>query len=179
MISTVLPCLISDSLFITNLLVNKCSFVGVINVTILEMARNKGIVRFHILEPFAFSERKKLKEAVADLMTEEGKPFTSLDYIFCSDEYLLDINKNYLQHDDLTDIITFDLSENVGELKGEIYISVERVKDNAVLFNTSFREELSRVVFHGALHLCGYKDKSKPDQKRIRQKEDYFLSRLS
>ena len=143
------------------------------------MARNKGIVRFHLLEPFAFSERKKLKEAIAELMAEESKPFASLDYIFCSDEYLLDINQNFLNHDDLTDIITFDLSDNVEELKGEIYISVERVKDNSIVFNTSFQEELTRVVFHGALHLCGYNDKSKKDQVAIRLKEDYYLARLS
>ena len=77
----------------------------------------------------------------------------------CSDEYLLEINQAYLKHDDLTDIITFDLSDSPGVIKGEIYISVERVLDNALLFNTSFRDELARVVFHGALHLCGYKDK--------------------
>ena len=143
------------------------------------MARNKGIVRFHILEPFPFTEKKKLKEAVARLMAEEGKTLVSLDYIFCADAYLLKINQRYLNHDDLTDIITFDLSEKVGELKGEIYISVERVKDNAISFNVSFPNELARVVFHGALHLCGYNDKSKKDQVAIRLKEDFYLARLS
>lgn len=120
-----------------------------------------------------------MKEAVIDLMNEEGKSFASIDYIFCSDEYLLGINQRYLNHDDLTDIITFDLSENDENLKGEIYISIERVKDNSILFNASFREELARVVFHGALHLCGYKDKSKQDQVAIRLKEDFYLARLS
>src|SRR5688500_17078409 len=93
------------------LLVNKCSFVGVTNVRILEMGISKGLVRFHILEPFSFNEKKKLKAAVADLMEEEGKAFETLDYIFCSDEYLLEINQAYLKHDDLTDIITFNLSD--------------------------------------------------------------------
>ena len=139
------------------------------------MVRNKGLVRFHILEPFAFNEKKKLKAAVAGLMKDEGKSFVSLDYIFCSDEYLLEINQNFLNHDDLTDIITFDLSDNKEKLKGEIYISVERVADNSLLFNSTFRDELARVVFHGALHLCGYKDKSKKEQVEIRDKEDYYL----
>jgi rRNA maturation RNase YbeY len=139
------------------------------------MVRNKGLVRFHILEPFAFNEKKKLKAAVASLMKDEGKSFVSLDYIFCSDEYLLEINQNFLSHDDLTDIITFDLSDNKEKLKGEIYISVERVADNSLLFNSTFRDELARVVFHGALHLCGYKDKSKKEQVEIRDKEDYYL----
>ena len=142
------------------------------------MLRNKGLVRFHTLQPFSFNEKKKLKESVALLMEEEGKEFESLDYIFCSDEYLLEINQTYLAHDDLTDIITFDLSDSPGMIKGEVYISVERVQDNALLFNTSFRDELARVVFHGALHLCGYKDKAKTDQAVIRKKEEYYLGRF-
>ena len=142
------------------------------------MVRNKGLVRFHILEPFAFNEKKKLKAAVEGLMKDEGKSFVSLDYIFCSDEYLLEINQNFLSHDDLTDIITFDLSDNKEKLKGEIYISVERVLDNSLLFNSTFRDELARVVFHGALHLCGYKDKSKKEQFEIRRKEDYYLGKF-
>ena len=142
------------------------------------MVRNKGLVRFHILEPFAFNEKKELKAAVAGLMKDEGKSFVSLDYIFCSDEYLLEINQNFLNHDDLTDIITFDLSDSKENLKGEIYISVERVLDNSLLFNSTFRDELARVVFHGALHLCGYKDKSKKEQFEIRGKEDYYLGKF-
>ena len=143
------------------------------------MVSNMGIVRFHILKPFTFNGKKKLKDAVADLMESEGKSFTSLDYIFCSDEYLLEINQQYLQHDDLTDIITFDLSNHPEEFKGEIYISVERVQDNSLLFNATFPEELARVVFHGALHLCGYNDKSKKEQAEIREKEDYYLGIFS
>ena len=139
------------------------------------MVNSKGVVRFHILEPFSFNEKKKLKTAIADLMDEEGKVFDSLDYIFCNDEYLLEINQAYLKHDDLTDIITFDLSEQPEIVKGEIYISVERVLDNSLIFGTSFRDELARVVFHGALHLCGYNDKKKKDQAEIREKENYYL----
>jgi rRNA maturation RNase YbeY len=139
------------------------------------MLRNKGLVRFHVLQPFSFNEKNKLKGAVADLMENEGKAFESLDYIFCNDEYLLEINQTYLKHDDLTDIITFDLSDSPAMIKGEIYISVERVQDNSLLFNTSFRDELARVVFHGALHLCGYKDKSNQEQMEIRRKENQYL----
>lgn len=142
------------------------------------MLRNKGIVRFHVIQPFSFNQKKKLKQAIADLMDEERKEFESLDYIFCSDEYLLAINQTYLQHDDLTDIITFDLSDHPGIVKGEIYISIERVYDNSILFNTSFRDELIRVVFHGALHLCGYKDKTTTEQTKIRNKEDYYMQRF-
>lgn len=136
-----------------------------------------GVVKFHVLEPFTFSEKKKLKEAISMLMQAEGKRFQSLDYIFCSDEYLLSINQSYLQHDELTDIITFDLSEDKAVIIGEIYISVERVKDNSLLFNTSFRDELLRVVFHGALHLCGYKDKGKNEEKEMRAKEDFYINK--
>ncbi len=138
-----------------------------------------GVVKFHVLEPFTFSEKKKLKEAILLLMQAEGKRFQSLDYIFCSDEYLLSINQSYLQHDELTDIITFDLSEDKAMIIGEIYVSVERVQDNSLLFNTSFRDELLRVVFHGALHLCGYKDKGKKEEKEMRAKEDFYISRFS
>ena len=143
------------------------------------MLKDKGIVKFHVLHAFSFNEKKRLKAAVADLMTEEGKQFESLDYIFCSDEYLLEINQTYLKHDDLTDIITFNLSDGGEILKGEIYISVERVLDNSILFNTTFRDELARVVFHGALHLCGYKDKGKKEQVEMRKKEDFYLRRFS
>lgn len=142
------------------------------------MMNDSGVVRFHVLEPFSFPDKKRVKEAVALLMFTEGKQFESLDYIFCSDEYLLSINQSYLQHDELTDIITFNLSEHKEVIIGEIYISIERVKDNSLLFNTEFRDEFLRVVFHGALHLCGYKDKSKKDEKEMRGKEDYYIGKF-
>jgi probable rRNA maturation factor len=142
------------------------------------MLRNKRLVRFHVLQPFSFNEKKQLKQAVTELMDNEGRDFESLDYIFCSDEYLLEINQKYLEHDDLTDIITFDLSDSPRLIKGEIYISVERIQDNSLLFNTSFRDELARVVFHGALHLCGYKDKGKKEQAEMRAKENYYLEKF-
>lgn len=99
----------------------------------------------------------------------------NLYYIFCTDEYLLEKNKTFLNHDTLTDVITFDLSENSKELQAEIYISVDRVKENAAEFKVPVNEELHRVIFHGMLHLCGFGDKTKKDQLEMRQKEQACL----
>lgn len=115
-----------------------------------------------------------MKKVVEDLFSEEGKGLEQLTYIFCSDEYLLKINQQFLQHDDFTDIITFDLSEGEGTI-GEVYISTDRVKENADLLRATFNEEVLRVIFHGALHLCGYKDKKKSESKLMRDKEGYYL----
>ena len=100
----------------------------------------------------------------------------ALRYIFCSDKYLLEINRQYLNHDYYTDIITFNLSNHPEAVQGEIYISIDRVKDNARQFNASFTQELHRVIFHGALHLCGYKDKTAKEEKLMREKEDQYLA---
>lgn len=99
----------------------------------------------------------------------------SLDYIFCDDAYLLSINQQFLNHDTFTDIITFDLSEHADELKGEIYISVDRVKENADKYDVAYKEELHRVIFHGALHLCGFKDKGAADKEKMRAMENTCL----
>jgi probable rRNA maturation factor len=98
-----------------------------------------------------------------------------LTYIFCSDDYLLQMNQQFLNHDTLTDIITFDLTEDPDALQGEIYISAERVRENAEKFKTTYADELHRVIFHGALHLCGFKDKKEADQKEMRRQEDLCL----
>lgn len=99
-----------------------------------------------------------------------------LTYIFCSDEYLLNINKQFLNHDYYTDIITFDLSNDHEDfVRGEIYVSLDRVEDNAKQFDVESDQELLRVLFHGALHLCGYKDKTKSEIKEMRYKEDNYL----
>jgi probable rRNA maturation factor len=100
-----------------------------------------------------------------------------LSIIFCSDNYLLAINQNALAHDYYTDIITFDLSESSKEIIGEIYISVDRVLDNAIQLNFTYKQEVHRVLFHGALHLCGYGDKSKKQILEMRSKEDYYLNK--
>jgi probable rRNA maturation factor len=98
-----------------------------------------------------------------------------LSYIFCTDEYLLEINKQFLNHDTFTDIITFDLSETSDTIEGEIYISTERVAENATVFQTSYNRELHRVIFHGALHLCGYRDKKKGEKEEMRRQEEAAL----
>lgn len=98
-----------------------------------------------------------------------------LSYIFCTDNFLLEMNQNFLDHDTYTDIITFDLSNNRKELQGEIYISTERVKENAKKYKTTYADELHRVIFHGVLHMCGFKDKKEKDQKVMRENEDYCL----
>lgn len=95
----------------------------------------------------------------------------------CSDDHLLQINKKHLNHDYYTDIITFELSEN-NEISGDLYISTDRVLDNAKQLNITFHVELNRVIIHGILHLCGYKDKTKAQQKEMREKENYYLSLL-
>jgi rRNA maturation RNase YbeY len=100
---------------------------------------------------------------------------SEITYVFCNDDFLLEMNQNFLDHDSFTDIITFDLSESKQELQGEIYISIDRVKENAKLYKTTFADELHRVIFHGVLHLCGFKDKTPKDQKIMRENEDYCL----
>lgn len=134
--------------------------------------------RFHELEVSSgLKDRKKLSEYLDELIKKHRKSIRkiALTYIFCTDEYLLDINQKFLDHDTYTDIITFDMSDNNDELKGEIYISIDRVADNAAKMNVSKKEELHRVIFHGALHLCGFKDKTKADKEQMRSMEDNCL----
>jgi rRNA maturation RNase YbeY len=123
----------------------------------------------------ALSQRTKLKAFIDILCKKERKSIDEINFVFCSDDYLLTLNQQFLKHDTYTDIISFDYSENQGPLNGEIYISVERVKDNAAILGSTFRQELHRVIFHGVLHLCGYKDKLKADQLLMRKKEDFYL----
>lgn len=118
--------------------------------------------------------KENLKQHIQYLFTKEKKKLTEIRYVFCSDDYLLQINKDFLQHDYYTDIITFDLSEDEATT-AEVYISVDRVKDNAVNQNNTFKHEMLRVLFHGALHLCGYKDKTKDQITEMRKKEEQFI----
>jgi len=113
------------------------------------------------------------------LFTKEKKKLVTLNYVFCSDKALLKINRQYLQHDDYTDIITFNFSQSKPEIWGEAYISVDRVKENALNLNISQGKELLRVIFHGALHLCGYTDKSSKKKFEMRQKEEYYISLMA
>jgi len=120
-------------------------------------------------------ERNKIKNWIKSVIISENQKPGSINYIFCSDEYLLNVNREYLDHDYFTDIITFDYVEN-GIVSGDIFISVDRVAENATQFGVSFDEELRRILVHGVLHLLGYPDKE-PEQKKVMTgKEDTYLS---
>jgi probable rRNA maturation factor len=119
-----------------------------------------------------------LKKFILHIFKKESKKLGSLNYIFCTDKFLLEINQKYLKHDFYTDIITFDLSENKA-VRAEIYISIDRVRENARKLGGSFKSELHRVIFHGALHLCGYNDKTNAEKKKIRVKEDHYLNKYN
>jgi probable rRNA maturation factor len=135
-------------------------------------------IQFYFLDRKpALKERTRLKIFIEKLFKAEKKKLDELSYIFCSDEHLLGINKAFLKHDFYTDVITFDLSPSKNELKGEVYLSVDRIRDNAKVEGVTFKEELHRVIFHGALHLCGYKDKKKEDIPKMRQKEEKYLNK--
>jgi probable rRNA maturation factor len=123
--------------------------------------------------------KRKLSAFIDRLIAEclPGRKTAQLSYVFCTDDFLLEMNKRYLAHDTLTDIITFDLSENSLALTGDIYISAERVRENAALFGAGYQDELHRVIFHGALHLCGFKDKKDADRKIMREKENECLEK--
>jgi rRNA maturation RNase YbeY len=123
----------------------------------------------------SLGHRTELKAFLAKQIHKEGIVIESLQYVFCSDEYLLGINKQFLNHDYYTDIISFDLSEQKGQLIGDIYISIDRVKENAKTQGNVYMHELLRVIFHGALHFCGYKDKKPSDVKLMRAMEDKWL----
>jgi probable rRNA maturation factor len=135
-------------------------------------------IQFYFLDRKpALRERTRLKIFIERLFKQEKKNLGNLSYIFCSDEHLIGINKDFLKHDFYTDVITFDLSSSKSEIEGEVYLSVDRIKDNAKQLGVSFTEELHRVIFHGALHLCGYKDKNKADQTQMRSAENKYLQR--
>ena len=140
------------------------------------MPKARSYIQFHSAHiAVPLKERRKVKLFIKTQFSKYSVPLERLDYIFCSDAYLLGMNIRFLQHDTLTDIITFPLHEPGGPISGEIYISVDRVRENASLFGLPFQEELLRVVFHGALHLLGFKDKSKADQLKMREQEDQWL----
>lgn len=134
-------------------------------------------VSFFYEAPVSLRDRNKLKLFVKEIFRKERKKLSGLNYIFCSDKRLLEINRQFLQHDYYTDIITFELSPAGTPVEGEIYISIDRVKDNAQQHDSTFTRELHRVIFHGVLHLCGYKDKTAAQEKLMREKEDYYLKR--
>ena len=116
-----------------------------------------------------------LKAFIQLVFKKEKCPLGSVTYVFCSDEFLLKMNLGFLQHDYYTDIISFGLSEKGQPVEAEIYISLDRVKDNAGNMGTTYKNEVLRVIFHGVLHLCGYKDKKKSEIAQMRDKEDQYL----
>ena len=123
---------------------------------------------------FKFTGRRINNAWLKACASEEGYTLGDIAIVFCSDEYLLDINRKYIKHNYFTDIITFDYSES-GRLSGDLLISIDSVMDNAVHFSTGFEQELRRVMIHGILHLAGYDDHSEEEQKIMRAKEDYYL----
>ena len=124
---------------------------------------------------FKFSGKLLNNAWLKAVATEESRKLGRINIIFCSDNFILDINMKYLQHDYFTDVITFDYCEG-DKLSGDLFISVDTVRENAKLYNTDFNEELNRVMVHGILHLIGYDDHSQKDKQLIRKKEDYYLS---
>ena len=124
---------------------------------------------------FDLSRPLKTKKWLKLASKSEGYEIADLNYIFCDDDYLLEINKQYLDHDYFTDIITFDNSEEDNVLEGDIYISVDRVKENAATFEANFETEMRRVLIHGLLHLMGYQDSDEKLKTEMRAKEDQYL----
>ncbi len=125
---------------------------------------------------FGLQNRAILKKFIESIFKKERRTLESLNYVFCTDKVLLGINREYLAHNEYTDIITFELSDKGQPVLGEIYISIDRVRENSVIHKTTFKSEFHRVVFHGALHLCGYTDKTTKDRDRMRLKEDFYLN---
>lgn len=133
------------------------------------------MINFNYENDFTLENEEAIATWLTRVIESENKKEGEINYIFCDDEYLHKINLEYLNHDTLTDIISFDYSMG-NELNGDVFVSVERVKDNAVDFNVSFEEELKRVLVHGVLHYCGYKDKTENDEVKMRAKEDEKLA---
>ena len=139
--------------------------------------RSKSKVCFFFeYKQFSLKSRTELKDFIEFIFKQEKRKLASLSYVFCSDKRLLKINQEFLHHNEYTDIITFDLSES-SATSAEIYISIDRVRDNSAILQTLFIVELHRVIFHGALHLCGYSDKTGAKKEEMRAKEDFYLSR--
>jgi len=135
---------------------------------------------FFFEEDIKFKPKNKtaLRDWIKDTVIAEGAKLEELNYIFCSDSYLIELNRQYLNHDTYTDIITFNNSEEDGLISGDIFISVERIRDNAARFSSGETNELHRVIIHGVLHLLGYKDKTRPDKELMTQKEDFYLAKV-
>lgn len=137
---------------------------------------NKIDFFFEDTEPLKL-KKTHIKKYVKHLIDSEIKKTGDISVIFCSDKYLLDMNKKYLKHNYYTDIITFNYVEG-DTISGDLFISIDRVKENALKFHSGWKKELYRVIFHGILHLVGYNDKTPEESKKIREKEDMYLSEV-
>ena len=126
---------------------------------------------------YKLKNKALVRQWIKDTITAEGFKLKELIYVFCSDAYLLPMNQQYLDHDTYTDIITFDNSDVEGDIVGDIFISVERIRENAAKFKISETDELHRVIIHGALHLLGYTDKTVVTKQKMTQKEDEYLAK--
>ena len=134
-------------------------------------------IHFHSLLSFSLSKPEHVQKWIMEVIKAENKQIGEINCIFCDDEYLLEKNKTYLNHNTLTDIITFDYSEK-DEISGDLFISIERVRENAKIYNVTFELELSRVLIHGILHLIGFGDKTDEEIKTMRQKENFYLEKI-
>lgn len=125
---------------------------------------------------FVPKHKTQLRQWIKDSAKKEGFRIGELNFIYCTDSYLLQLNQEYLNHDTYTDIITFDHSEEEGRLFGDVFISIERIRDNALQFQVREQDELHRVMIHGVLHLCGYGDEAGEEKKKMTEKEDHYLA---
>jgi rRNA maturation RNase YbeY len=127
---------------------------------------------------FHLKHKRKIKQWITDVAKNENKKIGYINFIFCSDEHLLDVNKQYLNHDYFTDVITFDFNENE-KISGDIFISIDTVRANSVEYKQLFDDELHRVMIHGLLHLCLYCDSTKSEIAIMRSKENIYLKKLT
>ncbi|MCK0123179.1 rRNA maturation RNase YbeY [Gelidibacter sp. F2691] len=135
------------------------------------------MISFNYETEFQLENELALSDWIAGAIANEGFTEGEINYIFCDDAYLLELNIQFLEHDTLTDIISFDYTMGK-QINGDVYISIERVKENAEEFEVSFENELNRVMIHGVLHYCGYKDKSEEEEAEMRSKENFYMSQL-
>jgi len=137
------------------------------------------MIYFHsLVSEFTLDRKREIKKWLTNIITEKGKSPGQIDFIFCSDEYIWEINREHLNHDYYTDIITFDYSEDEKLISGDIFISIDSVSENAKELNIALRNEVERVMVHGVLHLLGYVDATEEEKLLMRSKEDEFLIRL-
>lgn len=145
-----------------------------------KLTHNNAMIRFFNEDvSYKLLHKLAIRQWLKQQAEREGYAVGDLNYIFCSDDYLLQVNRDYLQHDYYTDIITFDQSDDEKRIEGDIFISVDRVADNAGQLGVSAEQEMRRVLAHGLLHLCGYGDKTDDDARRMRQKEEEWMQAVT